>query len=493
MKILCLGNNSRQTDELVSKLAKVKNQTNYGLITSIDIELNSGYYHTSIFDLSKDQIIQVSSKFDLVLVLDQPIETWDHPNSFYLTWDLLDSIDQTKIQYQNKSNGDSVRIFSKLVNENKSFCIFPFIELLVQNGSTTVCCRSWEPIKKLKDISDWSTDSDYLSIRTDMINGKLVENHCKSCYNLESHGMQSARQVETIEWANRLQLTSIEDVINITTPVYYEVRPDNICNLQCRTCGPESSNQIFDEYVKIGWIDKDTTYEYTNFDFVKLDKLEKLYVSGGEPTASYDLQKFMIDCINNQKTDFEFIINTNATKISSRMKELFKQFSKLSFIVSVDAYQALNHYIRYPSTFDQIIDNARYLIDQGHVVSFNTVVSIYNISKLAELFLFLDKEFPTCLIHCSLAGDQDNIYSPFLYPDYNLVKPDLEKIFDTNCYKNDRLFRTFIDSLINFKEQTDIKLLTKFFEYNDRLDQSRNIRLKDYLPDLDKFRQLCYN
>jgi len=494
MRRLCIGSNTEDTDIQSSRLAKEHNSTNWGLITGPDNNLdNNGYYHTSIVDLTQSEIVTISKHFDHIIFLDQPIEEWSHPDSFERTWELAKHLPKEKIIYQNRNQFEAVDYFSNLVKTNKSFCIFPFIELLAQNGHTTVCCRSHTPVTTIDKITDWSTDPDYKIIRDKMLQGSSVPEHCSSCYKYEQLGMQSARQQETVEWANRLGIRSIDDLKKITDPAYYEVRPSNVCNLACRSCSPELSSQLEKEFIVIGLHDSDVKFQYTNFDFIKIDKIKKLYVAGGEPTAMVDMVTFMEKCVQLGTTDFEFIINTNAHKFSNRMKELFKQFKNLSFIVSIDGYREVNDYVRWLSNWENTIKNAQYLVEQGHRITFNTVVSMWTVSRWHELCLFLDSNFPNSTIHGSLAESDNDIMSPLNYPDYDLLKANFIKLKTIGSYRNDQLFRSFVDSLIEHTSLTDIDQLTKFFEYNDILDKSRGVQLKNYIPELDQYREMCYN
>jgi|694.fasta_scaffold17000_12 hypothetical protein len=491
VKVLCLGNNSTDTDGETSKLAKLNYSINNGLISSSDTSIQDGYYHTSVFDLSVGQIKELVTQFDEVVLLDQPSNTWNHPDAFYLTIKIIDDI-QNLVNVTQLGTSTNIKLFEDIVDTNKSFCIFPFIEMLANNGSTTVCCRSSNPITKINNITSWQDDPNYVTIRNKMLAGELVSDHCSACYNYEARGIKSARQQETVEWANRLGLTSIEDLKHITTPVYYEVRPSNVCNLQCRSCGPENSNLIEKEYIQIGWRDPKATIEYTNFDFVKFDNLKKLYVAGGEPTAMIELYEFMQKCIDNQNTNFEFLINTNVNKISDRFLSLCSHFSNLQFIVSIDGYQKVNDYVRWLSSWENTIENTKKL-SLNHKVSFNVVVSIYTISQLDQLLTFIDDNFPNVLVHCSFAEFENDILNPYIFPDGDLVLNRIRKIKKLNCYKNDKLLQSFIDGIVcYFETPQSIKLekLKLFFEFNDRLDESRNIQLKDYIPELDQFRKL---
>jgi len=495
MKILCLGNNTSDTDDRANLIAFKFNLTNLGLITDINQTIIDGVYHTSVYDLNSSEILEIIPKFDKLILLDQSVDKWSHPDAFYLTIKVIDDAESI-IDVERQMESQSIEYFENLVKTNKSFCIFPFIELLTNNGSTTVCCRSDKPITKLDNITDWQNDPEYKKIRDKMLVGELVSDHCSYCYRYEQQGIKSARQQETVEWANRLRLVSVEDLHNKnTSPSYYEVRPSNVCNLMCRSCGPQWSNLIEKEHNTIGWHDSSIRYNYTNFDFVKFDNLKKLYVAGGEPTASTDLYNFMQKCIDENNTDFEFIINTNAHKISTRFIEIANQFSNLQFIVSIDGFEQVNDYVRWLSHWGTTINNAK-LLDKEHVISFNVVVSIYTISRLDQLLEFLDKEFDNPLVHCVFGEFGDDILNPNLYPNKKYILEKLKSIQTFTCYKRDQLLKSFIDGLIieyDQNKETDLLKLQKFFEYNDTLDKSRGSLLKDYIPELDQFRELCYS
>jgi uncharacterized Fe-S cluster-containing radical SAM superfamily protein len=500
MRVLCLGNNTQDTDNKTRQLAQDNNSTCHGLISELDCPVpedlapQDGYYHSSVYDITFGQMVKLSTKFDQIVVLDQPKSQYSHPYSFYRTIRVAKEIAKTKpVIYLDPSYEHSITFFEDLISTNKSFCIFPFVELLSNNGNTTVCCRSSTPITPLADLHDFRTDGNYQKIRTKMIQGELLPEHCSSCYSLEAKGIISARMQETVEWCNRLNLTSLEDLNTLTDPSYYEVRASNVCNLQCRMCGPESSNLIAKEYKKLNLISKIPTQDFANFDFIKFDQLKKLYVAGGEPTAMIELYDFLDKCIANKQTDFEFVINTNATKFNSRFKQQIENFSNLQFIVSIDGFDSLNHYIRWPSDWKTIIDNVQYLKQKNHVVAFNVTVSIYNVDSLNQLLQFFDTEFPNTLVHGQLAGSNEGILSALNHPLTDQVVNNLTQIRQLNCYKNEPLLASFVDGIIEHyqtRQSVDLNKLAKFFKFNDLLDQSRNIDLKDYIPKLAQCRGL---
>jgi glutamate-1-semialdehyde 2,1-aminomutase len=216
-------------------------------------------------------------------------------------------------------------------------------------------------------------------------------------------------------------------------------------------------------------------------------------VAGGEPTAMPEFYEFLDRCIDQKQTDFEFTINTNGVKFSDRFCKQIKQFSNLQFIFSLEGVGPLNYYIRWPSDWTKIINNMRYIKKNNHIISTNTTVSIYNVIGLYTLLEFFDKEFPGMLVHVQSCISKNDLLSPFDFPDTQMALEKLLPIQNLNCYKNDRLLKSYIDGIIahyQTRQSTDLNKLKLFFEFNDKLDGSRDIRLANYIPELEKARAL---
>jgi len=501
-RILCVGNNTEDTDTKTRDIAEHYKLPCWGLLSELESPLTSdqyhqdGYYHTSIYDLEFGRLQTLCNQFDLVIMLDQPKHEWSHPDAFYKTIKLLNSV-STPVKFLDPAYCTAINFFENVVNKNKSFCIFPFIELLTNFDYTTVCCRSSTPVVKLSELGDYFTNQQYVDIRKKMISGITLPEHCESCYKLERQGIISPRIQETVEWTNRLNIQNINDLNKIKKPVYYEIRPSNKCNLQCRTCGPESSHLIDKEYKKIGIISKESVSEMhtTGFNIIEFDNIFKLYIAGGEPTVMSEFYQFLDKCIEQKLTNFELLVNTNGINLSNKLKDQLKHFSNFQFVFSIDGFKDLNYYIRWPSNWTKIIENWHYLKKQGHKVTVNTTVSIYNILALDQLFDFIDQEFPGTLIHCQLAETNYEM-SPFLHPNKESALTSLRKIKKMSCYHNDTLFASSIDGYIKqFEEHhyIDYEKLKKFFDFNQKLDQSRQINLLDYVPELALYQKTIYN
>jgi MoaA/NifB/PqqE/SkfB family radical SAM enzyme len=486
MKVLCIGNNSFQTNAMTQSLAEQHKSINHGLLTEPNKTYFNGFYHTSVYDMIPEKIVSLAENFDRVIVLDIALESWDHPTAFYNTINLKKYIKNIEFQ-NNNSRISQINYWENLVKENKSFCIFPFIELLTNDAHTTVCCRSNIKIKSIESIDDFNNDKDYNKIRKLLLNGKKIP-HCVHCYKNEDIGMLSARQQETVEWANFLNLKSTDDLKDLNGPYYYEIRPSNTCNLQCRICSPRDSHLIEKEYNNLKLHNPSKKYSYHGFDIVDINKVKKLYVAGGEPTAMPDFFNFLQKCVNEKQTNFEILVNTNAQKVSNKLLSLGKNFDNLNYIVSIDGYKQANEYSRWPSSWKNTVGNIQKLINNGHQVTFNITVSLYTIFSLKDLVYFLQENFSDCTIHGQFAH---NFY-PFVFKFEQDLIDQLTLIRKTKIYQGNNLFNSFIETVID-QATTSIcneEKIKHFFKFNDLLDKNRNVNLIDYIPELEKLRNL---
>ena len=487
MKLLCLGNNTTLTDTQALSVAHDNNLPFYGLISDIDEKfdiktIKNGCYHSSVLDLSKARFDKLINAFDKILVLDQKYSEWEHPNTFYNTVNWTKN--HNNVEYLN-SEMDLIFYWQEVMTDNPSICIYPFIEYVAIENTTVVCCRSHTPVSDVN--CDFVNDPNYKSIRDSMIQGQPIQ-HCTHCYKMEDNYIISPRIIETIEWANRLNLSNIAELEKIKSPSYYEIRPSNKCNLQCRMCFPGSSHLIHNEYIKLD-LTPENKYTFVNFDIINFTNLKKLYIAGGEPLIDKNVYTFLNECVDNNTSDFELIINTNATKLNNKFKSLIRHLPNTQFTISIDGYKDINHYVRWPSKWDEIIDNVDYLINNKHQITFNVSVSIYTITTLDKILKFLDTKYNGIHVHIQ-AIQYPVILSPYNFPNPSIVLKAMNTIKTLDLYNTNIETKSLIDNFIkhyNNNPMINGIQLTEFFRFNKTLDKSRNISLKDYIPDLAVF------
>ena len=165
----------------------------------------------------------------------------------------------------------------------------------------------------------------------------------------------------------------------------------------------------------------------------------------------------------------------------------------MQFVVSLEGVGDVNDYVRWPSHWDTIVRNMKYLVDNNHKIVINTTLSINNVTRVYDLFKWLDDEFSGVLVHALPASSKNNMLSAFIFPNAKLALSKLLPIRQLKCYNNDKLLKSLVDGLIEHYQDNptvDLEKLKLFFEFNDKLDQSRNIRLADYIPELAQERKL---
>ena len=495
-RILCLGNNTEDTDRRTTELSVSAGKTNYGIISKFDgVDVDTflppvGFHHTSYVDLEYSDLIKLANKFDKIIMLDQPVESYHTTHEFYQTVSIAKHIAKTTtVIFQNNRLENTLE---DIVKENKSVCILPFIQSVPVDGYNMPCCRAGDTLSKFDPSIPYDQDTGRNQFKEKMLKGEKLDKHCDVCYKLEDKNVISPRISLTVEWANRLNIHSLEELNSIKEPVFYEVRASNECNIMCRSCNPKDSNLITAENKKTK-IFPVKSYEYAGYQHINIDNIEKLYVAGGEPTISDDLYLFLEECLSKGKTDLEIQLNTNAVNLSTRFKSIIKHFSNITFEISIDGYKEVNQYVRWPTKWNKLIDNIDYLYENNHRISFNTVVSIYTITSLYDLINFLSLRYKDLPHHLTQAGSNDDILSSYNCPTIDTVVSMLLKIKQLDTYKNNVTINSQIDSYYtHYTSSPEINLekLKKFFEYSDKLDQSRNVKLKDYIPELEACRSL---
>jgi sulfatase maturation enzyme AslB (radical SAM superfamily) len=246
------------------------------------------------------------------------------------------------------------------------------------------------------------------------------------------------------------------------------------------------------EYKRIGWTVVDTSRRVKLSEVVDYRTVEKVIVAGGEPTIMPEFQTFLAQALEHGRQDIELMVITNATNVNPRVFELLSKFTNVQFTVSIDGYDQVNRYIRWPSDWATLTKNIHRLRTITDQVCFSVCASIWNIANLSQLIKFLDTEYnvPVILINEAMNPRLDAEVSPFLFPNKELALADLEQCKQSRNYEIDDFYRNRIDYFINGIKTAvvDTTKLNKFFAYNNQLDASRGIQLKDYIPELDAVR-----
>jgi len=500
-KILCIGNETEHSDQLVSALATKELTTNHGLVSSSTFcPTHAGYYHTSIADIAAGAIVQGLVKhFDQIIMLDQDVDSYPHFKSFVNTFRLMIELEKKEFNtdFRNNTGNKTIMYWYNLLNTNKSMCAYPFIGLQNDYGWVNLCQKNPKPLTKLESIVDWPTAPGFTPIRNNMIAGIPMPDNCNICYQREELSGESARQFESLEWFIRLRLNSVEDLKSIKNPVYLEVRPSNKCNIMCRMCDGRSSHLIQKENKKFGFPLVSDQYHMQGtvpYDKINFDTLQRIHWSGGEATVQPEFYAFLKKCIKEKQTSFDLSIGTNGKKISDTLLDLLDQFPSVTFSVSFDGYKKVNDYIRWGTDFDSLRENCYRILEKGHTLAFQTVFSMYNATRIHEIYEFYDQDFPGQNALVQPAGMFDEYLGPWHHPLRQQVLESMYRCKDTQVYYNSgRNTNNLVDEVIDRYNTYDYNpaILKQFFHYNDNLDRARNSRAGDYIPELEQARKYC--
>ena len=418
---------------------------------------------------------------------------------------------------------------------SKTFCVYPFFGFNTNaDGSVKLCCniRTNKHVKKA-DGTDYNLGHDDINsiwnsehmrdVRTKMLNGEEV-NECSDCYRHERELGTSSRTGSNNIWGNdgavvrRVQRFKFNGSIH--PPASLELRAGNTCNLQCNTCWGYSSSKTNEERIQFlklpdlserlqqewgveltipkdmnKWFKTDTYRE--NIKKSARD-LQRVYMTGGEPTLikeNCSLLEYLVECGN---TDCHVSFTTNGTTADTKILSLLNHFRNPEIQVSCDAVGDRAHYLRYPTVWNEYVDNVAKIaaIERVRLVYY-TVVSAYNLYDLSNILRYVD----------SVGAHREVTWVPIFldYPDYmrtaiwsiEMRQDALQKIEETwnSCDNIKRLINqpglweptwSKIQShyLATENENARLSKLNTFHECNSILDKSRNLSFNNIFPEL---------
>lgn len=344
-----------------------------------------------------------------------------------------------------------------------TFCVLPWIEEYINlSGKKQFCCWSDRSI----------ADNNHANLlRQKIWNEEKIAN-CESCYTLENNQTISPRQKETIRWFKHRDIKQYfdSDVCPEFRPAFLDLRTNNKCNLACISCNPDSSS-LWAKELKIRIEPKLTAINYD-----KLKQYKKIYMAGGEPLIIEDYIK-VLNYVADNNLDIEIVINTNLTNLSDSVISAISKIKNINFTVSIDAYDKINEYHRYPLKWSKFLNNLKKLTNLKVNLDFNTVVNAITIFGLGEL---------TKLSHIPNMWNLSILTTPDWLKLSNIpshVKPlaldNLNNLKEDKFFKKDVVFRSRIYQIEEeIKADGDSKLLSHQIKI---LDNRRNINHLDYM------------
>lgn len=277
------------------------------------------------------------------------------------------------------------------------FCILPWIHMHIwPNGSVYPCCVSDSrlPVGDATSatLGDVWNGQEMRDLRLRMLRNEESQ-HCRRCYELEDSGVQTLRLTSNDKYAHHMAavgLTAGDGSSPNMTMAYLDIRFSNICNLRCRTCGPDLSSGWYDDAVvmdpgRIGRRIYNVNDDGSVFAQLKphLHQVESVYFAGGESLLTEEHYMILDHWLEIGHTTPEIGYTTNFTVLDYKKRDIFdlwSRFERVSVAASLDGSHARGEYLRKNMSWDDVVSNRRRMIRSAPRVGFEITptVSAFN-------------------------------------------------------------------------------------------------------------------
>lgn len=245
-----------------------------------------------------------------------------------------------------------------------------------------------QPLRELNNTNTWHAD-------------------CWTCQGNELAGLTSFRTGMLEKFGERK---------NLSGPQRLDLMFDISCNLACRSCGPQLST-FWQRHLKEYQINftSGSPISKSNemIDILKtldLSNLEMVVFCGGETlmgNAYWEVARAIADMCPQAKNKIILSFQTNGTQpINKKYFDIIERFSLVKLNVSLDGTNERFEYLRWPASWNQVVDNISNLRETLPVNTMFLVeetISIFNLYYQDELASWTKNNFAT-----NRLGDQIN-------------------------------------------------------------------------------------
>jgi hypothetical protein len=413
-------------------------------------------------------------------------------------------------------------VIENLVKHGKHFCVLPWVHFHSwPDGRVMPCCvaDSNMPVANIKNdesIIQMMNSEDFKKIREKMLVDEPVA-ACKRCYDLELMGTWTMRQSHNkrrgLEYVDMISKNTDNDgTLSEFQMKYMDLRFSNMCNMKCRSCGPGCSSlwsqefvdergvDVYEEYFKTRKIVINSAEEMGFMNKLKpyLKDVLEVYFAGGEIIITPEHYECLDYWIENGLTDqVELTYTTNFSSLKYKDKDLigyWKKFPQLKVWASLDASGDVAEAIRKGTDWDRIIKNIKTLREQVPHAQFQITptISIWNIF---DFHIFFDYMVSEGLIDDKTSSPRFNLATNPWYANIMIlpvpVKNRLTEIYLKYSHKYEGInqdiangFRMIVNNLQVGNENKGGIL--EFKKFNDELDEFRNEKLTDIIPELQE-------
>ena len=415
-----------------------------------------------------------------------------------------------------------------------TFCSSPWLHMRITPAGRYEYCR-WADAPKSHSIAD-QTPVDFFQqtmqpIRQAFAKGEMPTG-CHTCQSMEQHGKISGRQKQLLKTGVRLEvfektLASSPWLSEFTKeecnqlPQDWQIDLGNFCNGACIFCAPEYSSRLATEWVKIGftnsmpvdnWCDDPVLLSKFVDTLTQSPHIQYLHFIGGEtlitPSFKIILEALIASGLNKTAT---IGFTTNLSVWRDDVIELLQQFQGVNLGMSVESFDIINDYVRWPVQLPTVLKNIDNWVNiakkNSWLVQFRTTPTCLTVGKILPIYdyalehnivvescNFLHK--PALLKPSVLpAGERHSIINKMqTWIDQHYVDSDtIVNIRNPNTVQAQLVqdLQSYVNYLKN--EPDESNRLPELVKWLKRIETSRGNSIITYLPEYEElFRSAGY-
>jgi len=362
-------------------------------------------------------------------------------------------------------------------------------------------------------------------IRQTFVDGSAPQS-CSECHHMEQHGKISGRQKQLLKVGVRLDrfektlasspwVSTFADANCKQYPQDWQIDLGNHCNSACVFCGPESSSKLASEWKKIGFIDQLPSMPWTN-DPVLLSRfidtlkqsphIQYLHFIGGETLVTPAFKKILQTLIDSGlNTTAGIGFTTNLISWDDSVIDLLKQFNTVNLGMSVEAFDPINDYVRWPATVSKVNEIINRWLDLAKqkqwLLQIRTTPTALSISKLLTVYKFA-WEHNITVESCNFLNKPEFMRPsvlPVMYrqkilaemeswiQDHKQSHETIVNIRDPNVARQQIV--QDLQSYVNYlKQEADESYrATDLIDFLKKIESNRGNSILDYLPEYEEF------
>jgi hypothetical protein len=286
---------------------------------------------------------------------------------------------------------------------------------ITNNGGMTYCRWADKNITEvnIRDVDPQSFFQQHMAgVRTTMLQGEPVEG-CNTCYQMETHNKVSGRQKQLLKIGVRVEqfektmasspwVSALASEKFTQWPQDWQIDLGNHCNSACIFCHPNASSRLATEWKRIGFIDQLPAPNWTD-DPVLVNQfiamleasphIQYLHFIGGETLITPAFQTILEALIKSGLNHTATIgLTTNLITWNQPVVDLLSQFAGVNLGMSIESFDSVNDYVRWPATIpkihqylDQWIAIAR---DHNWLMQLRTTPTVLTIDSLLSVYQY---------------------------------------------------------------------------------------------------------